>query len=235
MRSVVCRCRRSRNTSCRSKGGVQYESLRTRALPPGLVAARAVGHRRGAMSCRRRCRSSTSATPRVPRPRRLAWRHCTARRRRPSMRTRRCARTTVPAAQPTTWPGPIATRWCRCARPSPTDGASLQRILIGVFELLADSRDRELEVVPDPEVESVGGLARGRHGAVQGRGRRALVAHVSGGRIQGSALRQRIDITNSPLLGRRAACRISAVTRVRNPDGSQRRRGPARPPASPWR
>src|SRR5438045_216451 len=52
----------------------------------------------------------------------------------------------------------------------------------------------KLEVVPDPEVESVGGLARGRHGAVQCRCRRALVAHVSGGRVQGGALRQRIDI-----------------------------------------
>ena len=38
MGSVVCRFRRSRNTSCRSRGGVQRESLRMRALPAVLVA-----------------------------------------------------------------------------------------------------------------------------------------------------------------------------------------------------
>ena len=35
MHSGVCRCRRSGSTSCRSKGRVQYESLRTRAAPSG--------------------------------------------------------------------------------------------------------------------------------------------------------------------------------------------------------
>ena len=130
---------------------------------------RAVGHRRGAMSCRSRCRSSSSATL-------MAALH-------------RAAQTTVDASSQVrenygayrtahdiarTYRDEMV-RWRRSHRRGV--GASLQRILIGVFGLLADSRDQELvEVVPDPEVEDVGGLARGRHGTVQGRGRWALVA-----------------------------------------------------------